>query len=544
MLDPTVGDLPRYVSQTRVRNRSSHLAILAAQKPCTVAYCSVTVTVLSRHRMILAFADATALGSIAAALVGLWCVRSYLQLRHIPGPFLAAWTNIPRVRWVQSNRAHEIHVDVHKKYGKIVRIGPNMVSVQDPREINTIYNHAGTFKKAGQMWGESRAGVFVTDFLAQSNFYHVLLFYARGKPVPTIFATQDDRLHRALRKPIAPIYSMSNMRSFEKYVDSTISVFFEQLQNRFVSTGKECDLGTWLQWFAFDFMGEITFSKRLGFLEQAKDIGNITENIWKYFVKTSPVSQIPWVDSLWVKNPILQRFKGVSANPVVAFGVERARERQQQNEIKEHETRDENLNDQDFLSRFLAAIKKDPTIPPFALTAWTTSNITAGSDTTAILLRTIMHNLLTNPESMRRLMSELDTAAAEGRLSTPARWDEARAMPYLDAVIKEAGRLHPPFGLHLERVVPDSGATICGEFLKPGTVIGMNAWVVHRDPDTFGLDCENWNPDRWLHCSYDKRRSMENALLTVSHLIHHALLADEFSLVLAIGRALARAFPT
>jgi hypothetical protein len=337
---------------------------------------------------------------------------------------------------------------------------------------------------------------------------------------------------------------MSNMRSFEKYVDSTISVFFEQLQNRFVSTGKECDLGTWLQWFAFDFMGEITFSKRLGFLEQAKDIGDITENIWKYFKKTSPVSQIPWVDSLWTKNPILQRFKGVSANPVVAFGVQRAQERQQQSEIKDDEPKDESLNDQDFLSRFLVAIKKDPTIPPFALTAWTTSNITAGSDTTAILLRTVIHSLLTNPESMRKLMSELDTAAAEGRLSTPARWDEARILPYLDAVIKEAGRLHPPFGLHLERVVPDAGATICGEYLKPGTVIGMNAWVVHRDPDTFGLDCENWNPSRWLDCAEDRRRTMENALLTVSRFISRALLANDFSLVLVIERALGRAFPT
>lgn len=98
--------------------------------------------------MILALANATVLGSIAAALAGFWCLRSYLRLRHIPGPFLAAWTNIPRMRWVQSNHAHDIHVELHRKYGKIVRFGPNMVSVQDPREINTIYNHAGTFKKA------------------------------------------------------------------------------------------------------------------------------------------------------------------------------------------------------------------------------------------------------------------------------------------------------------------------------------------------------------------------------------------------------------
>src|SRR4030088_528640 len=68
-----------------------------------------------------------------------WFLRSYLRLRHVPGPFLASLTNIPRLSWVLSNRAHDIHIALHKKYGPLVRFGPNMVSVQDPAEISTIY---------------------------------------------------------------------------------------------------------------------------------------------------------------------------------------------------------------------------------------------------------------------------------------------------------------------------------------------------------------------------------------------------------------------
>ena len=91
-------------------------------------------------------------------------------------------------------------------------------------------------------------------------------------------------------------------------------------------------------------------------------------------------------------------------------------------------------------------------------------------------------------------------------------------------MIKEAGRLHPPFGLPLERVVPEEGATICGVRLKAGTVVGMSAWVVHRDKETFGEDAGDWRPERWLQEEVKgegreeweaRRKKMEAALLTV-----------------------------
>ena len=120
-----------------------------------------------------------------------------------------------------------------------------------------------------------------------------------------------------------------------------------------------------------------------------------------------------------------------------------------------------------------------------ALTAWTTSNVTAGSDSTAILLRTIFYNLLRHPTTLERLQLDLENAACRDQLSELVTWQETRELPYLDAYIKEAGRMHPPFGLPLEGVVPPEGATICGQHFHGGTVVGMSGWVVHRDRDTF-----------------------------------------------------------
>ena len=72
--------------------------------------------------------------------------------------------------------------------------------------------------------------------------------------------------------------------------------------------------------------------------------------------------------------------------------------------------------------------------------------------------------------------------------------------------------MHPALGMTLERVVPPSGATICGESIPGGTLVGCNAWVVQRDRKTFGEDCDSYRPERWLEDA-DSTRKMERAML-------------------------------
>lgn len=151
-----------------------------------------------------------------------------------------------------------------------------------------------------------------------------------------------------------------------------------------------------------------------------------------------------------------------------------------------------------------------------ALTAWTSSNVLAGSDTTAIFLRTMFKNLIDHPESLGRLRRELDDAATAGRLSEIVTWKESRGLPYLEACFKETGRIHPPFGLQLERIVPSGGVELSRQHLPAGTIVGMNAWAVHRDADIFGADADCWRPERWLECDEETRSRMERGLLTVS----------------------------
>lgn len=60
-------------------------------------------------------------------------------LRHVPGPFIAKWSRLWMVYHAQKGDMHTTMIELHKKYGKLVRTGPNEVSVADPAVIKTIY---------------------------------------------------------------------------------------------------------------------------------------------------------------------------------------------------------------------------------------------------------------------------------------------------------------------------------------------------------------------------------------------------------------------
>lgn len=99
-------------------------------------------------------------------------------------------------------------------------------------------------------------------------------------------------------------------------------------------------------------------------------------------------------------------------------------------------------------------------------------------------------------------MEELDDKARAGHFRDNERgivtWTESQDLPYLDACINEAFRIHPAPGLPFERVVPPEGVEISGNFIKGGTIVGCNAWVIHRRKDVFGDDVEVYRPERWL----------------------------------------------
>lgn len=149
--------------------------------------------------------------------------------------------------------------------------------------------------------------------------------------------------------------------------------------------------------------------------------------------------------------------------------------------------------------------------------ALTVANMIAGSDTTAISLRTIFYNLIRNPDKLVKLRAELKEVETNSDIPNTSRllsWGELRDLPYLGAVINESLRTHPAVGLALERITPASGLKIGDTFIPPGTNIGCNAWVLHLDDSIWGAKPECWIPERWLGASDGKKSEMKNSLFS------------------------------
>ena len=122
----------------------------------------------------------------------------------------------------------------------------------------------------------------------------------------------------------------------------------------------------------------------------------------------------------------------------------------------------------------------------------------AGSDTTAIAMRSVFYHLMKSPEIYAELVREIDDTTASGQLSSPPSFHEASDLPFLCATIKEAMRLHPSVGLTMPRITPVGGLEVTGTHVPGGYSIGMNAAVVGYNEDVYGPDAHTFQPKRWL----------------------------------------------
>jgi cytochrome P450 len=340
--------------------------------------------------------------------------------------------------------------------GGIVRYGPNRFSIDDPEASKIIYGHGKQF--------------------AKSDWY-----VSWGNPGTwTLFSDTVIKRHAHVRKQFQNDYSMTSLVSYEPYADECAELFSQRLQE-VAAAHAPIDMGHWFQCYAFDVIGLITYGSRLGFLDRGDDVAGVMQALDSHTAYSTLVSIYPGLHSMLFRiRNYMAGNKGAGRAYVLSFTQDR---------IAEHKARPKTMDSapdqgekgaqkaEPFLSRFLAKYSSNPqTFEAPQIIGGCMQNMVAGSDTTAISLSATLYHLLRNPGCMGRLRREIDDFTAAGNLSKFPTFKESQQMPYLQAVLKEALRIHPATGLPLERVVPDGGVTISGRFFPEG--VSRAEWSV------------------------------------------------------------------
>lgn len=212
---------------------------------------------------------------ITTTLLLAWIVRNRYRngLNKHPGPFLASLTDWWRFYDVWGQRPENTHIALHKKHGDVVRLGPNTLSFADPAALKTIYGLNKGFVK--------------------SDFYIVQQSIVQGNRLQSLFSTTDNGFHSQFRRCVNSAFSMSALVQYEPFVDNTTKLFLDQTEKFFAGKPEGCDFTRWLQFYAFDVIGEITYSKRHGFVEKNEDIDGIVDYLGKLFLYVAPVGRPP-----------------------------------------------------------------------------------------------------------------------------------------------------------------------------------------------------------------------------------------------------------
>lgn len=118
-----------------------------------------------------------------------------------------------------------------------------------------------------------------------------------------------------------------------------------------------------------------------------------------------------------------------------------------------------------------------------------------GTDTTALLTEWAMAELILHPTIQSKLRAEIDSVVG----STDTVYDDDVAqMPYLQAIVKETLRVHPPGPLlSWARLSTDDIRLSNGMVVPSGTTAMVNMWAITHDSSIW-TNPDKFDPSRFI----------------------------------------------
>lgn len=288
-------------------------------------------------------------------------------------------------------------------------------------------------------------------------------------------STTNPKRKVELSKQFASGYTMSNAIKAEESIDGLVSQLLDWM-DKYAESGKPMELDHFVTFLTFDMLGEVLFSKPFGYITAGEDIGGSISTNAKLIGIHAVVSHFRTLQ-LIALNPVTTKLLpwGHLFNTASSALDKRRADPDARFDIVAHWLRTsaqhpDRLTERDILAN-------------------TTANVGAGSDTVSCALQSFLYHMARHPVAWARAREEIRAAQADGSCGgRVVRYEDSARLPYFQACVKEALRIHNSVPMGLPRIVPRGGLTIGDRTLPAGTTVSVSPWVIHHSKEIWGPD--------------------------------------------------------
>lgn len=418
----------------------------------------------------LALTSTVALAFLLAVYGNLLIFRLFLHpLNRFPGPFGARLSSLWLSTRLAKSDGYYVLEDLHRRYGRYVRIGSNDLSIIDPDAVELTYGAKSRVTKGS--------------------------WYDNDYPLTSLHTARDKQQHDRRRRVWAPAFADKALREYEPAIRRFSDTLVAQVAAQ-AARGQPVNVTKWFNLFSFDAMGLLAFGKEYGMLQKGEkpvELELLNEGMQPLAYKLPP-----WLFRLLTAVPGLaagyQRFCDFCVNELTwRVRAQRAPAAEKKEKKRSDDPSTATLAVPDIMSWLLRAYADVPHPERDGmLTADTRLIIVAGSDTTAATLTFLFFHLAQRPDLVARLRAELEPLCAGGA------WADAdiKGATLLNACINEALRLHPPVPSGVPRLTPPEGLQV-GDTYVPGNVsFVLPLYPMGRDARIYA-EAERFLPERW-----------------------------------------------
>ncbi|KAF5694739.1 cytochrome P450 monooxygenase [Fusarium denticulatum] len=427
-------------------------------------------TASSTSRVIIAISTL----SLTALLISIIYELYFSPLSKFPGPKLCAISRIPHLIATASGRQLPWLINLHNKYGGVVRIAPDALTFTDERAWADIC-------------GASKAA---KDGMAKDPRLAALVGGDLVNPDPA--KPRSQQTHSIMRKAMVPALKRDNVKKLEGMINGHIEEYLSALKD--ASEKKEAvDMRDMNSFLICDLIADLFLGESLHLF-------------------TDP-EFIPWVHSfdrfargvtvLAVLNrfPFLHKF--------LLFAVHRwgSGERDSfmapifarfDRRVALTSTRHDML--QMVLDGDTEGTGRQGTMPLDLLREFAPFLMLGGCEAMPTVLTGFVYFVFRKKSAdiRRKLLEEVRGAFSSNADITMDKISQSQKnLPYLEACLQESIRCYSPAATGTDRVVPPSGAQIADRFVPGNTVVMMLHQVTYSVKHNFSRAAD-YVPERWL----------------------------------------------